>query len=195
MFLKSKEDKRQIVHLVLGILIAFFAWFFQELVAIPLFFGIIGLIILSHYPEFSVSKFLNNHFEEHRKTKMFQGAIFYGIGILPVILLIPFITREVGCAIITILSAGDSFSTLIGKRFGKHSMGNKSVEGFLAFLVSGFIFSYIFLSSVFWAFMLSFFGATLELLSPKHLDDNILIPWGLLIIFLSIAIVGLFWYD
>ena len=184
MFLKSKEDKRQIVHLVLGILIAFFAWFFQELVAIPLFFGIIGLIILSHYPEFSVSKFLSNHFEEHRKTKMFQGAIFYGIGILPVILLIPFITREVGCAIIAILSAGDSFSTLIGKRFGKYKIGSRSIEGFLAFLVSGFIFSYIFLSSVFWAFMLSFFGATLELLSPKHLDDNILIPWALLIIFL-----------
>ena len=85
---------------------------------------------------------------------------------------------------IVILAAGDSFSTIIGKFNGKHKIGNKSIEGFAAFIIFAATFASVFIDLK-TAIILAVIGGIIELLAP--LDDNIAIPWGLTII---ISLIG-----
>jgi dolichol kinase len=81
-----------------------------------------------------------------------------------------------------VLSVGDAFSTLIGKFHGRtkfHRLGFKSVEGSLAFVVSAFLTSMIFVDQ-FTAAKLASVGAVVELISPW--DVNFTVPVALTIL-------------
>jgi dolichol kinase len=77
---------------------------------------------------------------------------------------------------ILLLLIGDSASTLVGRRWGKHKLPFnkfKSYEGSLAFLSVGFLCSMTLLPIV-----PAFFGATIGALTEAYspIDDNIPIP-------------------
>lgn len=91
-------------------------------------------------------------------------------------------------AILSLLALifGDSAASLIGKKFGKHKIGSKSIEGSCAFLVSSIIacivaikFGFVAQHALFSA-MIGCFVATLVELYSKILkiDDNLLIVIG-----------------
>ncbi len=74
---------------------------------------------------------------EHRQSEspLFAGAFwfFFSIGLCFIVF-----PPLVAAAAVWMFSLGDALSTLAGKGFGKHRIvGNKTVEGSLAFLLSG----------------------------------------------------------
>lgn len=130
-----------------------------------------------------VNEFLLKNFEQDgdRQKFPFNGAIYYAIGIsFPILFIKPV---EITCAIIMVLVVGDSMSTIIGKLYGRHKFGKKSIEGSIGFMVSGFLGALVFVNPIL-ALAFAFIGAVLE--SISILDDNISIPLGLTIFYLSL---------
>ena len=183
------EIKRQLFHLILGLFISVVVYFFRSvygnLILVPLLAGVLMLVILPKIaPELKISNHLLYHFErEHDVMNFpFKGAIWFGIGITVPIVLIADV--NVACAIIIILSVGDSFSTVIGKFHGRLRIGQKSIEGFLAFVVSSFFFALIFISSdPLLAIKFALLGGILEFFAL--VDDNLMVPIGLTVFYLA----------
>ena len=174
------ELKRQLVHLFMGIVISLSVYFVYpfmgKLVLLPL---IVILLFIFTLPRLITDIWLFNHLFLHFEREddimnfPFRGAFWYGVGIIPPILFLPL---NPACAVIAVLSAGDSMSTIVGKFLGKRRYGHKSVEGFLSFFVFGFLAAAVFVSPEL-ALMFAFLGAVMEFLS--FIDDNLLIPLSL----------------
>jgi len=186
---KALEVRRQLFHLVLGSLIAIAVWILKpvygNLILIPLAIAIVLLYAIPKIkPDLKVSNHLLTRFERKKDVESFpyKGAIHYGIGIFfPIWLL----EVNLACVIILILSVGDAMSTLVGKFYGRHRIGEKSIEGTLAFTVSGFIACLLFLKIAGrmdlarTALELTLLGAFIEMVSK--IDDNLAVPMTLAI--------------
>jgi len=178
------EVKRQLFHLILGTAISLLVWILKpmigNLILIPLFIAIILLFTLPKIaPKSIMSNHLLTHFERKKDLKSFpyKGAIFYGIGIIFPIILLPV---ELACVVILILSVGDAMSTLIGKFHGKIRIGEKSLEGTMSFILFSFIACVIFLKM---AGQIELAKKTLglviagSLIELQHkVDDNLAVP-------------------
>lgn len=172
------EVKRQIFHLFLGISIALL-YNFHILSARRMFIiltiGILLSIASSKYKIPGIAWFLERFERKHAKFPG-QGAIFFILGCFTVIGLFP---PDIASAAILVLAVGDSFSTLVGKHFGKHKMGSKSIEGTVAGIVLGFLGAFIFVP-----FLTAFLGAFVAMLAEaldiklfnRVVDDNLLVP-------------------
>jgi len=177
------ELRRKGFHLILGSCIAFGVYFLKphygNLVLIPLALGVIVMLLIPRIrPGNRVSNRLLYHFERQKDIENFpyKGAIHYGVGVFFPIL---FLDVKTACGIVMVLSVGDAFSTLIGKFHGRvkiHRLAFKSLEGSLAFLVSGFLSALIFVD-VAAAVKFALVGAIVELVSPW--DDNFTVPVAL----------------
>lgn len=128
---------------------------------------------------FSILNFFNfNALYRKEEEKRLSGASYIMISSVICLQLLP-----VNIFIISfvILAISDSLSAIIGIKFGKHKLLNKSWEGTLTFFISSLMialplamhFKYL----LFNAFIASLFTTILELSSKKlKLDDNLLIP-------------------
>jgi dolichol kinase len=112
------------------------------------------------------------------KEHFFTGGTYYAIGVfLPILLF----KREIAAPAIMIMIICDSFAAIIGKKFGKHTFGNKSLEGSLVFFITGIaivlltpkitgnLLEYIYA-------LVALFIATIVEALPFKIDDNIAIP-------------------
>jgi dolichol kinase len=105
-----------------------------------------------------------------------KGALRFFIGALICLIIFKY-NINIACASIMILALGDSFSTLVGKNFGKRKIfynPAKSWEG----SVAGFIFAFLGATTqiaLFLAFVGALVGMLIESL-PAKIDDNITIP-------------------
>ncbi|MDI6736987.1 MAG: hypothetical protein QME12_00540 [Nanoarchaeota archaeon] len=172
------EIKRQLFHLFLGIGIVILYNFHilrARLIFAVIVLGILASIASAKYKIPGVAWFLDNFERKHAKFPG-KGALFYALGCFTVIGLFP---PDIASAAILVLAAGDSFSTLVGKHFGKHKMGSKSVEGTAAGIILGFLGAFIFVP-----FLTAFLGAFVAMLSEaldiklfnRVIDDNLLVP-------------------
>ena len=186
------EIKRQSVHLMLGVVITVSIYYLKPLVGnlilAPLIIAIGIMIGLSRFkPNHGILDYILSELErwENIETVPFKGAIWFGIGIFFPILLVPL---NVACSILMIFTIGDSMATLIGKSYGKHRIGNKSVEGSMAFMLFGSFGALIFLfADPILALKLTICGVLLELF--PLVDDNFLIPFGLTILYILIQML------
>jgi dolichol kinase len=108
---------------------------------------------------------------EEIETKFLSGPfwLFFAFGMT--FLLFPLPIASAAC---TILVVGDAFSNIIGRRFGKIKIiGNRTIEGSLAFLVTAFAASLLFVSPAL-GFAGAAGGAIAEL--DGRPNDNLLIP-------------------
>ena len=174
------EVKRQLFHLLNGSAIAVEVYLLKPLwglwVLAPLLAAILLLYALPKYMAgWGLVKFLMQHFERRKdiETFPFRGAILYGVGI---IFPIAFLDVRYGCAVILILSFGDAFSTLVGRRYGRIKVGKRSVEGSAAFLLTSILPAAL-LVGLPHAIILSLAGTVIELFDP--FDDNVTVPLGL----------------
>ncbi len=89
---------------------------------------------------------------------------------------VSFFSREI--AIISILFAVvcDAVAAVIGKRFGRIRIFEKSLEGSLAFLATALIIAYAFGTGSPYPYFIGAFAAALIELLPIDVDDNFLIP-------------------
>ena len=119
--------------------------------------------------------FFNDMLRRHELKGHLTGATWVLIGSLISILLF---TKYVAIISLIFMSLGDTAAGLIGQKYGKHKVGNKTWEGFCAGLIICFIVS---INFPFLPLKISLVGAfvamTMELL-PIPLDDNFKIPLG-----------------
>ena len=94
-----------------------------------------------------------------------------------------FFSKEIAIFALTILIISDAIAALIGKKFGKHHIFDKSIEGSAAFIISAILIYYgltIFyhFSLAFWPSLIAILVASLaEALAKKiNIDDNFAIP-------------------
>jgi phytol kinase len=177
---ETLEFKRQMIHLLNGSTIAAAVYFLKPSLGLWVLAPLVAALFLLHAmpkirPDLRVMNILMYHFERRRDIENFpfKGAIFYGLGIIfPIVLL----DRSFGCAVILVLSVGDAFSNLIGRRWGTRRILDKSLEGSLGFLFTSWAAVSLLLDPLH-AFALAFAGAVIELFS--FWDDNVTIPAGL----------------
>lgn len=126
-----------------------------------------------------ISKTIGKVMRNEEKDK-FSGATFL---LLSSTLCIILFSKEITIFALSTLIISDACAALIGKKYGKHKLLDKSLEGSAAFLISALI---IYLNLVFFNnFDLPFWGSSLaivcativELIAKKiHVDDNFAIP-------------------
>jgi dolichol kinase len=176
------ETKRQLIHMS-GVVIPFYilAVGLYLSVSTLLFLLTAGLIISYGYKKgvrFPVISNIVDSTEREGVVEEFpgRGALSFFFGSLLALLLFGS-NINVASASIIILALGDSFSTLFGKRYGRHKIfysKEKSVEGTIGGFVPAFIGAGIFVSSQV-ALVGALVGMAVESLSLK-IDDNITIP-------------------
>ncbi|MFH0860957.1 MAG: hypothetical protein V1921_07130 [Candidatus Altiarchaeota archaeon] len=172
-----QELKRQSVHILAGLFMAAAVWQVKPMmgfyILVPMLIIIFLLWTLPRMaPNLMPIKHVIAHFEREKDIKEFpfKGAFWYNVGItLPVTLL----DRDMACAIIIILSLGDGMSTLVGRFVGKHRIGRKSIEGFIAFVVFSALGSSLLLDPI-RALQFSLVGGLVEMI--EFFDDNLMIP-------------------
>ena len=101
------------------------------------------------------------------------GAVFFFLGVFCAFLLYQPLYAAAAAAV---LALGDSTSTIIGKKYGKHKLplnGGKSWEGSAAFLLFSFV-ALLFFVSPQKALAVAFLTMLVEML--PRLDDNFTVP-------------------
>jgi dolichol kinase len=183
------EFKRQMVHLLNGTTIAVAVYFLKPLIGLLVLAPLIAALIMLYtvprvWPDLSIAHHLMYHFERRKDIKEFpfKGAIMYGLGIIaPIVLL----RVNLACAVILILSVGDAFSNLVGRKYGRHKVGHRSFEGSLGFFLTASVAAAVLVPTPL-AMLLSFVGAAIELFLPW--DDNLTIPGGLALLVLLLGL-------
>lgn len=109
----------------------------------------------------------------HEQAGDFTGATYI---LISVCLTVAMYTKPIAIAALTYIIVGDTLAALIGRRFGRHRFGRKSLEGSLACL-AGTMLAAIFVPDV--ALPVAICGAVVatatEALSTR-IDDNISVP-------------------
>ena len=119
--------------------------------------------------------FFNDMLRGHEQRGHLTGATWVIIGSLISILIF---TKYVAVIALIFMSLGDTAAGLIGQKFGKHKVGNKTWEGFLAGLIICII---VAINYPFLPLKISLVGALVAMimeLLPIPLDDNFKIPLG-----------------
>ena len=180
---KNLEAKRQLFHLLFGILIVILLLYdFLKIVYI-FFLIIIGVTVsfLSKKYKIPVIYWFLKNFEREKDLKDFpgKGIIFYLIGVF---LTLSFFPLDIAMPSILVLAFGDSVSHLFGATYGKikHPFTDKKfLEGMIMGFIAAFIGAKFFLP---WseALIASFFAMVAEGIEMKigaeQIDDNIVIP-------------------
>jgi len=181
--ISKKEIKRQLFHLVFGMIIALLVYYgiFNKItMGIVLVLSAILCYISRNVKIPGVYWFLDKFEREKDLIKNpGRGAFFYLLGSYVVVLLF---SKDIAIASIVILALGDSVSHLVG-RFGNipHPFTDrKFLEGLLAGIVVSFIGAVIVLGRGLEAILGSTFAMLFESLDIRikeyKIDDNLFIP-------------------
>lgn len=112
---------------------------------------------------------------EEESSRLF-GSTYVVIGAFFTILLFE---KNIAITALFYLTISDSLAALIGSKYGRIRINKKSLIGFLSFMISGLLIGlYITKMGFILAFTGAFLTAIIELLVPKKIDDNIVIPLG-----------------
>ncbi len=183
----EKETRRQFLHIGIGLAIVAFLLLFGRESSITLSFIVLvggGLLVNAKLRGIKTDVFEWGLKQFERKRYLFPGwgSICFMAGILiPLTFLID--VNHIATSIF-ILSVGDAFSTLIGKRGRIKLLYNKkkTLEGSLAFLLSSLL-AYYFVGPL--IIPLALITTALESL-PTILNDNLTIPVACTIFFMVV---------
>ena len=87
-------------------------------------------------------------------------------------------SKNIAILSLIFLSIGDTFAGLIGRKYGKIKMGNKTFEGFIAGLIPCIAVAYFYSPLPFYVSGIGAITAMLLETLPLPLDDNFRIPIG-----------------
>jgi dolichol kinase len=139
------EVARKAIH-ISSLSIPIIYWFisreFALLLLIPLFSGFFLIDLLKNFFT-PVSIWYHNTFgamlrthELKRGTAHLNGATYI---MLAALLLVLFFPKIIAVAAFSMVAVSDTLAAIIGKSFGKHRFGQKSVEGSAAFFFSALV--------------------------------------------------------
>jgi dolichol kinase len=198
----SQELLRKSVHLVsLSIPIAYIivSEKLALFVLIPMALLAVSLDLLSRKEDSLANKFVFGFFggmlrkhERKKKKLILNGASWVLISAVLTVLVFP---KVIAVIAFMILIVSDISAALVGRKWGHTKLGKKSLEGTMAFVVSGFLVVVI-VGILFQADMYFYFagmtgaiiGGLAELYAKQlKLDDNLSIPMGVGITMLAFA--------
>ncbi|MCX6178501.1 MAG: SEC59/DGK1/VTE5 family protein [Chlorobiales bacterium] len=111
------------------------------LLLIPLFAGFFSVDLLKNFSG-PFSTWYHNTFDamlrthELEKKPYLNGATYITMGALFLVLFFP---KVIAVTAFSMVAVSDTFAALIGKAFGKHRFGQKSLEGSVAFFLCSLI--------------------------------------------------------
>ena len=112
-----------------------------------------------------------------QETTGLNASTYVLVGSLLTLLLFD---RDIAVAGLIFLGAGDAIAGMVGERWGRHKLLNKSLEGTAAFfifsLVVGLIFKYVALDISLGVLLLGALSAAIVELLPLPVNDNLTIP-------------------
>ena len=123
--------------------------------------------------------FFNKMLREHELKGQFTGATWVMISASVTILVFP---KYIAIISLIFMSIGDTFAALIGRKFGKLKIYDKSFEGFLGGLIACLVAAYCYDPLPFYISGVGALAAMLFETLPLPLDDNFRIPIGSAII-------------
>ena len=177
------EYKRKLIHLFnLAIPFSYLyifpeKWVFVKLLSILMFLFII-FDILRHkvaWVKSLFTLFIDSMLRSHEQEGKLTGATWVMIGAVISIILF---SKPVAIIALIFMSIGDTAAGLIGQRYGKHKIWNKSWEGFFGGL---FVCIIIGMNYSLLPMTISLSGAVAAMvmeIMPIPLDDNFKIPLG-----------------
>ncbi len=181
------EIKRQTVHMLAGILLAYAIYFFEKTTAI---ISLIGIVVVGYMLSKIAKKtriplfdWFLDHFERKKDSKKFpgKGVFFFNLGALFAIILYG---KDIAFMAILVLAVGEAATTIGGKLFGKTShlhSKRKTLEGSGFGMIAAFL-ALFFLThlSIFNSFIVSVVFGIVESFIIKigtyEIDDNLVIP-------------------
>lgn len=171
------EMRRQFIHLLFGSLFILLIFFLGQKIALEILIAclLIGIIIsLAIKAGLKIPLFFHlveKVEREHEKEFPGQGAIFFFISAIIVLFLFPNPSIAIGA--LCCLVFGDSASTIIGIKFGKHRLvGKRTLEGTTAGILAMLPFLLV-LFSIPVAIITAIIAGLSELLPA---NDNFTIP-------------------
>ncbi|MEM5872101.1 MAG: SEC59/DGK1/VTE5 family protein [Candidatus Aenigmatarchaeota archaeon] len=178
----KNEFARQLVHLS-GIFFVMLAQFIGRNASILCFFIISLFFFVYSFYVRRVEKAMDSLFKrfenkfrnftlslERKENIPYTGAFFFYAGFTLTFILFPLPIASAACSM---LAVGDALSTLVGLKFGKIKIGNKTFEGSVACFLGSLLAGVFFVN-----FYISLVGATMACVSefiPK-INDNLAIP-------------------
>ena len=183
MALFSLETRRNLFHLIIGILIVAGIYYMLIDVWVLLTVVVIGFLIsaASRKRPLPLIHWFLRHFERQDDVDggiPGRGALFFGVGLL---LTMALFERYIVLASITIFILADSISPLVGVKIGKvrHPLSDeKFLEGSLAGFLVAFLGAMLFVSPL-EAFLASLFAMIIEaidFIKGRRIEDNITMP-------------------
>ncbi len=170
----KREIFRQLIH-GSGIFILLLGLFLKPEILILLCVIMVVLTeMLFILDKYHKVPFFSKILDRCKRNEDEKGFIYFFVGILATLVIFNFNTA-IAYSGIVMLILGDSVSTIIGKRFGKHKLpyNVKSFEGSSAFFIVGFAGALTMLPII-PALTGALVGALTEAYSP--VDDNIPVP-------------------
>ncbi|RME13215.1 MAG: phosphatidate cytidylyltransferase, partial [Aquificota bacterium] len=139
--IEDLETRRKVFHLFALLLWLVPLGFFPAWLSFLLFLGVLGVNLLT------VMKAWKDRFRlyyqlvyrlEREKNLSKPGiqALWANLGIFLVFILFG---REPAIVSVVVLAVGDAFASIVGIRYGRRRIGERSLEGTLAFFLSSFL--------------------------------------------------------
>ncbi|NTW51838.1 MAG: phosphatidate cytidylyltransferase [Chlorobiaceae bacterium] len=139
------EFARKSIHLS-SLLIPLIYWYIGRkqalLIIVPITAGFLFVDVFKNFIP-SLSKWYHEtfgsmlrHHELNKERLHLNGATWITLSAL---ILIAFFPKTIAVAAFAMVSVSDTMAALVGKKFGRHRFGEKSLEGSLAFFISAFI--------------------------------------------------------
>jgi len=209
----DREMKRKTIHISMGFLALLLAIFPRWLSILCILIALFFILVIARPTGWQRSFEAMASRERDLESGYLYGPLLY---ILMVLIAVVLYDLRVAATVFCIMAFGDGFANVIGSKFGKHryqSFQDKSLEGFIAFIVFAFIFGTIsffivsinpefsswlpilkiknpseivFINAVVVIFIVSIISAFIELLTTDLINDNISVPLisGILLTFL-----------
>ena len=185
----QKEISRQLMHLFFGIffiaeiLLLGIAASLMTAIALLVFGFILSLLISEGIPIPLLHKAVKHVERESEQGLPGKAALIFVLAVIVTIIVFALQGREIVLGSLIVLAFGDSFSAIVGKRFGKTKLfGKRTLEGSIAGIIASFV-PLAFLFHPLIAFLAALGGMLAEYLP---FDDNFTLPLaaGLVLIIL-----------
>ncbi len=181
------EVARKAIHLS-SLSIPVLYWFISRelalLLLVPLFCGFFVIDLLKNFFK-PVATWYHTTFGSMLRTHELEGSKLSLNGatniILAALLLVLFFPKIIAVTAFTLVAISDTLAAIVGKIFGKHRFGHKSVEGSVAFLVSALLIVNVvpglpLLVGVLMAITATLAEAFFVRIGDVKIDDNLSIP-------------------
>lgn len=168
-------------HSLTGLAIVAILWFtypstrLVSFILLAAFFLFLAIDILRFTTRMGYALFWAhlNFLAGEKEKKGLNTSVYYALSLL---ICVNIYEPRIAMGAIVCLAVGDVTANIVGKRFGRHRLKDKSIEGMLGNAIVCFAILYFIVPSTLVAAAGALAGAVVEFLPIPILNDNILIP-------------------